>query len=110
WLVNPLNNFGASFPGPIRGFSLLVSPRFYDLTITNDASPTDPTQQTRHFAGSLDMFLNNWHDSTDPGPVTGDTAVFLQSQLNNAQSTERATANLSQLSVSQIKQSWLKSG
>jgi hypothetical protein len=108
WLVNPLNNFGAVFPGAIRGFSLLLGPRFYDLTISYDTSPSDPTQQTRHFAGSLDMFLNNWHDSTDPGPVTGDTAMFLQSQMNNNPTAN--TANLSSFTVSQIKQSWLKSG
>ena len=33
--------------------------------------------------------------------------MFVQSQLNNAQNTEQATATLGQLTVAQLKQAWL---
>lgn len=106
FLFNPIINPAAVFPGPIRAFTLTYSPKFWDLTITHDASPTDATQMTRHITGAVDQFLGNWHDPSDAGPVTGNSAMFVQSQLNSAAPTERATASIDGLTVGQLVQNW----
>jgi hypothetical protein len=106
WLVNPIINGSATLPGPIRGFTMAWSPKFYDLSITHDASPTDATQVTDRFTGGVDEFMANWHAPSDPNPITGDTALFVQSQMNNSAANELLTASVGQITVSQLRQAW----
>ena len=106
WLFNPINNAGANFPGPIRSFRLAYSPLFWNLSIVHDTSPSDPTPVTKNFTGAVDQFIGAWKDPSDLGPLTGDSAMVLQSQLNNALATEQATASLEQVTVGQLRQGW----
>src|SRR5947207_3063141 len=61
WLVNPIINGSATLPGPIRGFTLAWSPKFYDLSITHDASDSDSTPATDRFTGGVDASMSHWH-------------------------------------------------
>lgn len=106
WLFNPFQNPEAVLPGPVRSFTLAYGAKFWDLTLTHDTSPTDPTPVTQHFTGSVDQLMSNWHDPSDVGPLTGDSSLVLQNQLNNAGATEQSTASLDQLTVSQLRQTW----
>src|SRR5439155_8066528 len=74
--------------------------------ITHDASETDATPVTDRFTGGVDEFMSNWHAPSDPGPLTGNTALFVQSQLNNAANSELLTASVGSVSVSQLRQTW----
>lgn len=105
-LFNPGNNPGANFSGPIRNFRLVYSPKFWNLTVTHDTSPTNTTPVTATFTGGVDQFMVNWKDPADLGVLTGDSAIALQTQLNNAAGTEQATAALEQFSVGQLRQGW----
>lgn len=110
WLFNPLTNSGATLPGPVRSFVLAYSPKFWNLAITHDTSPTDPTPVTVNHTGGVDQFMSNWKDAADAGPLTGDSAMFIQSQLNNAAATEQVTASLGGLQVSKLIQDWQGGG
>lgn len=109
-LLNPGGPLGSPptvFGGPIRSFSLTWSPQFFNIKVTHDTSPTDTTPQTFQWVAPLDQLMVNWVNPALGGPLTGDSALFMQTQLNNALATEASTASVGQVTVSKLIQTWL---
>jgi hypothetical protein len=106
-LLNPGKNADTSFSGPIRSFQLTWSPQFFNIKVTHDTSPTNTTPQTFEYVGPLDQQMANWVNTTLGGSLTGDTAMFIQNQLNNAGAAESSTVSVGQVTVNKLVQTWL---
>lgn len=100
--VNLLNT---TVSGPVRKFTLVVHPTFYKLTVEHELSATDGARITNVFTGSLNLSMSEW--SAVGGSITGNSALFIQSQLNNAVGGENATAMLDSLAVDAYKSTWI---
>ena len=97
-----------NYAGQIRSFKIVLSPKFYDLTVVHDTSPTDATPVTEHFANGLDIFRTGvlaWATATNP---QGDSALNIETQLGGTSNgADAASFSVGQVSVSQFNTPYL---
>jgi beta-glucanase (GH16 family) len=91
--------------GPVRGVKVVVHPTFYELHVQHDASAGDSTQVTSDFGGALSISLADWRQLAQSA-LSGNSALFVQSQLNNAGAAETVTALVDSLAVSAVRPTW----
>jgi beta-glucanase (GH16 family) len=85
--------------GPVRHVYLVCHGSFYFLQVEHDASNTDSTQVTSEFSGAMNLNLSDWSAS-------GDSAMYIQGQLNNSGANENMTALVGSVAVSAVKPAW----
>lgn len=112
-LIGPGGNVvrpALSFPGQIRSFRLVLAPTFFDLLVTRDTSTSNPTPVTERYSAGLDIYrINapfgaNWNTPTNP---QGDSAINIQTQLNNVSSTTPvANFSIAQFAVNKFESAW----
>ena len=89
--------------GQVHGIKLVISPTFYTLAVTHDASNTDSTQVTDNYNGGLDINRGagpGWGTVANP---LGDNALNIESQLSGVSDpTAVSPFNVGQVSVSQF--------
>jgi beta-glucanase (GH16 family) len=94
-----------SVTGPVRRFTFTFSPLSYSLNVEHELSPTDGTRTTTTFTGALNLPLANWRLGTLASP-TGQSALFIQGQLNNSGAGENMTASVDSLAVDAVRSRW----
>jgi hypothetical protein len=99
--VNLLNT---SVSGAVRRFTLVVHPTFYKLSVEHETSSTDGTRVTDTFTGTLSLSLSEWRVLS--GSATGNSAMFIQSQLNNSGAGENGVAMVDSLAVDAYRSTW----
>jgi beta-glucanase (GH16 family) len=87
--------------GPVRHFALTLRPGSFTLAVEHETSATDGTRITDTFTGGLSIDLADWNG------LTGNAAMFLQTQLNDAVAGEITTGMIDSLSVDSVRSSWL---
>jgi len=100
------NLLNQTVSGPVRRVTMVVNPTFYKLTIEHDLSLADGTPTVTEFSGNFSINLNDWRKLA--AAATGDSALYVQSQLSNAAANETATAFVESLAVNAIKPMWNK--
>ena len=94
-----VNLLSQAVSGPVRRVKLIAHGSFYRLEVGHDLSETDSRQTTSNFSGALSLDLAAWNAS-------GDAAMFVQGQLNNAGANENMTALVEGLAVSAVRPAW----
>lgn len=103
--VNLLNQ---TVSGPVRRIKLVVHPTFYKLNVEHDLSLADSTPTTSQFSGTLSLNLNDW--AVLAGAATGNSAMYVQSQLANSAAGESTTAMVESLAVDVVRSTWAATG
>ncbi len=93
------NLLSQTMSGPVRRIYLVAHGAFYFLQVTHDVSNTDSTQTISEFTGGLSLNPANWGG-------TGNSAMYIQGQLNNSGASENMTALVGSLAVSAVKPAW----
>jgi hypothetical protein len=100
-----------AYAGQVRAFRLIIAPTFFDLVVSHDTSTTNPAQVSVHYTGGLDIYRTgapygaNW---TSGANTAGDSAVNIQTQLNNTPSaTPVANFSMTGFSVTKFQQTWV---
>lgn len=101
------NLLNQTVSGPVRRVSMVVNPTFYTLKVEHDLSLADGTPTVTEFSGNFSISLNDWRKLASA--ATGDSALYVQSQLSNAAANETATAFVESLAVNAIKPTWNQS-
>ena len=97
------NLISQTVSGPVRHVYLVCHGSFYFLQVEHDVSSTDSTQVTSEFSGAMNLNLADWSAS-------GDSAMYVQGQLNNSAANENMTALVGSIAVSAVKPAWNVNG
>jgi beta-glucanase (GH16 family) len=95
----------ATLPGPVRRVVLTLSPNAYQMTVEHETSLTDGTRQSATYSGSFTLNLSDWRVGT-ASAATGNSALVVQGQFNNAGGGETMTTALDSLSVDMVRSIW----
>lgn len=98
------NLLNQTVSGPVRRVKFVVHPTFYTLNVEHDLSLADGTPTTSQFSGTLSMSLADWAPLL--ATATGNSALYVQSQLANAAAGESAIVSLESLAVNLVRHRW----
>jgi hypothetical protein len=90
--------------GPVRHFTLTISPTGYTLVIEHETSITDGTRETNTYTGPLSIPLSSW---TSSGNAPGSSAIVLEAQYNDSSASDSMSAMIDSMSVDAVKSNWL---
>lgn len=97
--------------GQVHGVKLVISPTFYFLAVTHDASSTDTTQVTDSYNGTLVITPGagpGWGTVTNP---LGDNAINIESQLSGVSDPNAVNPfNVGSIAVSQFVTDYIGTG